>query len=479
MATTSTNLVTSLGAGSGIDIKSLAQSLVDAERTPRKDRIDAKIKQEESKISGHSALKYALSQLKTALSDFNDAKEFSSVNVSNSQSSAFSATASVSAATGRYNITVSKVAQSTRLASTAFAASDTHFNNSTAFDLKFNVGQSVKTIAVAAGKDTPADLVSTINAQTTSTGISAQLVKTSSGYNVIFSGPTGLANAMSVASAPTGLTMAATPLQTAQDAELNINGLAMTSNTNTLSDVMPGLSLELFAPTSANTPAVLDLSRQTTGIKDKLQKLVTAYNDMEDTMTLLGDRKSTDTQYGGTLAGDSLLQTVRSQVRKMLFDSVKVYPGDDSTKAALNPDVNAAWQVGISFDRYGKMTFDSAKLDSALSAHFDQVVTFFTANRNDQSVYSTLPGGMAGEAVKKLDAMLRSTGIVEEQTTAANKKITDYKEDLAKLEDRMQALLERYTKQFSAMDSLVGSMNKTRDSLKSSFDGMMAMYTNK
>ena len=479
MATTSTNLVSALGAGSGIDIKSLAEGLVEAERAPRKERIDAKIQREEARISGHSALKFALSQLKTALSAFNDAKEFSSVNIANSQSAAFSATAGVSATTGRYNITISAVAQGTRLASTTFAASDTHFNSNSGFDLQFNLGSSVKTISIAQGKDTPADVVSSVNAQTASTGISAQLVKTSGGYTMVFSGPTGSTNTMSLASAPAGLTMAATPLQTAQDAQLNINGLAITSETNTLSDVMPGLTLELFSPTTTNTSAVLDLSRQTAGIKDKIEQLVTAYNDIEDTLSVLGDRDSADEEFGGTLAGDSLLQNVRSQVRSLLFGTVTVYQGDDTTQAALNPDVNAAWQVGISFDRYGKMTFDSAKLESALSTRFDQVVTFFTANRNGQSVYSTQPGGLAGEAVKKLDAMLRSTGVVAEQTGAANKKIAQYKEDLSQLEDRMQALLNRYIKQFAAMDSLVGSMNKTRDSLKSSFEGMMAVYTNK
>lgn len=123
MATSNTNLVNALGAGSGIDIKSLAQSLVDAEKTPRKDRIDAKIKQEEGKISGQSAIKFALSQLRTALGALNDAREFNAVSVANSQSASFAATTTSGATTGRLSVTIDQVAQGTRLASQTFLTS--------------------------------------------------------------------------------------------------------------------------------------------------------------------------------------------------------------------------------------------------------------------------------------------------------------------------------------------------------------------
>ena len=476
MATTSTNLVNTLGAGSGIDIKALAQGLVDAEKTPRKDRIDAKIKAEEGKISGQSAIKFALTQLQTALGAINDAREFSSVNISNSQPNAFTATTTTGVTPGRYSVTVSAVALGSRLASDLLpnTTDSLGLSNATTFDMK--VGGVLKQIPITASDDSPAGLVSAINRASADTGISAQLVKNGSGYTMVFSGPTGLGKTLTLVNPPTALTHLTT-LQSPQDASLSINGLPLTSASNTLTDVMPGLTLELTAPTTDQVPATLDVTRQSGTIKDKLKQLVTAYNDFEDTLTTLGDPKSPDTQFGGTLAGDSLLQTVRTQIRQLIFSPVTVYKNDDSNQAALNPNVNAAWQVGVSFDRFGKMTFDETKLDKALSANFDQVVTFFTANRNDQSIYTSLTGGMAGNAYKRIDAMLRTSGIVQQQTDTANKRISTYKEELTKLDDQMQKLLERYTQQFTAMDSLVGTMNKTRDSLKSSFDGMMAVYT--
>jgi flagellar hook-associated protein 2 len=74
--------------------------------------------------------------------------------------------------------------------------------------------------------------------------------------------------------------------------------------------------------------------------------------------------------------------------------------------------------------------------------------------------------------------MLRSTGLIDAQTKSASAKIAQYKKELTQLEERMSALLERYTAQFTVMDSIVGESNSTRSNLTNSFKGLMAMYTN-
>jgi flagellar hook-associated protein 2 len=124
------------------------------------------------------------------------------------------------------------------------------------------------------------------------------------------------------------------------------------------------------------------------------------------------------------------------------------------------------------------MSLDTTKLQSALSNHFDDVVTLFSADTNNQSIYSPLPGGLAGDAVKKIDEMLRSDGTIAKQTDNTNALIERQKAQLATLEERMNKLLERYTKQFSAMDTLVSSLNSQRTSLESSLKGLAAMYNN-
>lgn len=466
MATT--NIVNTLGAGSGIDVKSLAQSLVDAEKTPKKERIDAKIAQSEAKITGYSAVKYALSQLQTAFGKLNDASDFSSIQPSNTQAAAFGVTASTTAQAGSYSIEVLQTAQAQRTASSLFADRATPLNGGTAFSLNLTVG-GVSSTPIAVTTATPAGMVSAINGA--KLGVTAQLINTGSGYNVVLTGATGAARAFSMGSDDgTGMAVAgvafATSLQTATDASFKVNGLTVSRSSNTVSDVIDGVTLDLYTATTG--AARLDLNRNTTGIKDNLNGLVTAYNDFEETLKILGDRSSEVEEFGGALAGESLLQAVRTQVRALITNNSST-PGTT---------LKAARDVGLSLDRYGKLSLDETKLDAALQNHFTEVSTLFSAGTSNKSIYSPAPAGLAGDAMKSIGKMLLSTGLIDTQSNNTTAKIAKYKEELTVLDERMEKLLNRYMTQFSVMDSIVGNSTSTREGLKSTFEGMMAAYSN-
>ena len=112
--TATTNAITALGAGSGMDVKALATSLVEAERAPRKDVIDKKISKAEGGISGYSAIKFVLDGLKTSLMDIKDQSDFESLNTRNSQSGAINITTSATASAGTHSITVNSLAKAQR-----------------------------------------------------------------------------------------------------------------------------------------------------------------------------------------------------------------------------------------------------------------------------------------------------------------------------------------------------------------------------
>jgi flagellar hook-associated protein 2 len=473
MASTSTNLISALGAGSGVDVKALAESLVEAERAPRKEIIDTKIKQTEAKISGYSALKYSLSELQTAFKKLNDTSDFNSVTAVSSQPSAVGITTNSSATAGIYNVEVSQMALATRWA-TGSIATGTTFNSGSSFDLTLTVGGTATAISVTT--PTPAGIVSAVNAQTADTGVSAQLINTGSAYKLVFTGQEGADNDFTVSSTASDLTFDSTALQTAQDAALTVNDIAITSSSNTISDALDGITLNLYTVTSSS--ARISLTQDTTAIKTNIKDLVTAYNSFADSVKILGDRASEVEEFGGALAGESLLQNIKSQVRSMITGDFTLYTDSTNLTGAVNTNVNAAWQVGLSFDRSGQLTLDEAELDTALADYPDEVITLFTADTENLSVYATSSAGLAGQAVRDIDTMLRSTGLIEEQTSNANKKLDLYKDDLLKIEERMTMLMERYMKQFSLMESIVGSSNKMRESMKSSFEGMMAAYTN-
>ena len=126
------------------------------------------------------------------------------------------------------------------------------------------------------------------------------------------------------------------------------------------------------------------------------------------------------------------------------------------------------------------MSATSTTLNSALNNNFNDVVKMFTGNQdNSLGLNANSPSGLAGDAVKQLTTLLSATGPITTQSNDLTSQNQTFQTDLSNLQTRMDALLTRYQKEFAAMNSFVGSTNAQKTSLKASFDGMMAMYTNK
>lgn len=479
-----TNFINALGAGSGIDTQQLAKDLMEATREPRKAVIDEKIAKSEARISGYGVIQFSLGELKTAFSGLNDLSDFASLQVANTQASAVGVVASPTAAAGSYQVNVTQVAQAQRTASNGFAERSTSLNGGTGFDLALSINSgSSQTIAVTT--DTPAGIVAAINGA--KLGVTAQLIQTSGDtpWKIVVTGEEGAAKSFTLGAVDGNgdpLTLAgldanddpltlgfdtlANRVQTAQNAILSVNGLTVERTTNSVSDVVDGVTFNLATVTTG--AARIDLTRDTSGITSKIENLVTAYKNFEENLKILGDRASEVEEFGGALAGDSLLQNIRAQVRSMLV----------STSSTPGSTVKAPRDVGLSFDRNGVLQFDKEKLATQLQSNFDEVAQMFSANTNNQSVFSVAPGGVAGDGVNKLDKLMRSTGLIAQQTDNATQQVDRFKADLEKLEDQMQKLLDRYTRQFSAMESIVGSSNSLRESLKGTFEGMANAYKN-
>lgn len=483
----SSAMISALGAGSGIDIKTLAEGLVEAERAPRKDRIDAKIKSTEARISGYGAMKSALSDLSAAYQALDDAREFASGVASSNQPSALAVSNTGTTTPGSYDVTVSALAKASRYVSSGFSSTSTVLADQ--LDLSFTFpNDSGQNFSISVTSATPQNIVDAINAQSSSTGISANLLYTGTNYKIMLSGQSGVANhftlsqsastngsAVTISELDTGF---ANPLQTAQDASLIVNGVSITRDSNTVEDVIPGVTLNLMAETTGS--AKIDLTPDNGNLKKKIQDLVSAYNTFNDSMKVLEDRTSKVELYGGALAGDSVLRQVKEQMRSLITSPHKIY--SDPTNPVdppLNSNVQYGWQLGLSFDRFGKLSLDNAKLDAALSDYPSEVSLYFNAGTNNKSVFSTVEGGLAGNAVRTIDETLRLTGPLQDNTKSAETQLTQTKDELTALEDRMKLLLERYMKQFSAMESLVGNANSLRDSLSSTFEGMMSAYSRK
>ncbi len=474
--------IKSLGSGSGIDIKSLANSLVEAESAPRKALIDGRITKSQATISGYAALSYVLSQLQKAFADLKDKSDFAASAVTNSQPSAISVSAGASALAGNHSVTVTSLATAQRSISAAgYASSSTLLNTdpitliSSPITLTLGGAAFPDAPTISVTDATPAGVVAAINAA--GQGLSAQLINTGDAdlpYKIMVTGATGLAKAFTVGSSAASLNLNVAPvapgspdLQTASNAVLIVNGVAITSASNTVTDAIAGSTLNLLAPTSGT--ASLNFNIDTSSVKTKLQALVTAYNDASQLLTEVSDPKSTLDTYGATLVGNSVISTIRNQMRQLVT-------ADSSTKSG---SISALRDIGISIDSKGKLAINSTALDLALKFNYSDSVTMLSGNQQDQGTFDPTAAGVAGDAFKALTTTLSSTGTLKAQSDNATKRIANYQEDLTKLEDRMTKLLARYIKQFSIMDSLVGQTNSLRTGLTSTFTGMQSIYNNR
>jgi flagellar hook-associated protein 2 len=241
-----------------------------------------------------------------------------------------------------------------------------------------------------------------------------------------------------------------------------------------LSDAITGVTLNLKSTTpggASPVPASLDIGLDTSSLKTKMTDMVSSFNDTWDLLNQVSDPKSTLATYGATLVGDSVVRNVKQQVRAM-------FQGNSSTPGTT---VSSFWQMGIKIDEKGTMTFDSATLDSSMQDNYTDVVKSLTGNYDNLSTFSSAPAGFAGDAVRRLTRLLDTSqngGPITSASESANTQNTKYQAELTRLQTRMDALLVRYQKQLASMDSLVGSTNARKTSLKSTFEGMMSVYTN-
>jgi len=583
-------IISSLGTGSGVDVNSLAQNLVDAEKTPQANAINAKISKNDSKVAGFSAISYVLGNLNTAFSALKSRSALDAVTATSTDNTSFTITSGTNskyAPVGTHNIVVGTIAKAQQNISSRFGSATDSINGGGAMSVSVTVGtKPASTVQLPAGMDTPQDMVDAIN--NSNTGVTAQLVDTGDGsatpFQIVFSGPTGASNNFSISlgsptgtlagntltsnsfadpassinagqgmnlslavgsgspvcvsvptgqdtpqglvaaintdanakaagftatlvnrndgsanpyqivlSGPTGntsaISMSATDgggnaipglnmtggisvvsLQRASNAQLTMDGVSYTRASNNITDVLPGLTLNLQLPST--NPATVTVTRDTSAITTNVNSLVSAYNDAMSMINVVSDPKSTVTTYGATLVGDSTVRMIKQQLRSMITSTTSAY--------GANPNsVTALWQLGVSIDQTGVMSVDTTKLNSALSSNFSDVVTALTNNSENSFNLPGAKAGIAGDASATITDWLSSTGLIKRQTDNAATQNTKYQSDLDALNTRMDALLKRYQTQFAAMDSLVGSVNSQKTSLKSSFDGMMAMYTNK
>ena len=206
-STAASTILTTLGAGSGIDIFKMSRDLTDVEKLPKQEKINEKIEASTAQVSAYGLVKYQLEVLKLSFEGLNDANEMATNNASSTNATAVSfSSLDGTAQVGSYDVTVSSLANGQQSKSTEYSSATQQLNSGSAFNITLGVGptggtQVNTTIAVAT--DTPQGVVNAINAG--DYGVTATLVDTgTAGTNqrIILSGSSGTAKAFTLSSTP-------------------------------------------------------------------------------------------------------------------------------------------------------------------------------------------------------------------------------------------------------------------------------------
>lgn len=472
------NILSSLTNGSGIDIQKLARDLADVEKNPREERLLASKSLEESKISAFAVLKFNVEQLITQFNQLNDADELSeaSVRLSDSPSINVIATDGLAIA-GQHEIAVASLATTQRNFSNQYGASDLSLNGGSAFSITHTSSSgTATTINVAAGNDTPQGVAAAINSA--GLGVTAVLVKESSDnsqYRIVLQSASGSDSGFTVSSdladadlgfhdslngnsISSGGIVAA---QLASDASVTVNGLAVTRSSNLITDVIPGISFNLTGVHSGSASDQIFVTNDASTLKEKLKSLVRTYNDVQFALTELSSSESENDELSGALRRDlAAIRTVRETIHEAI------------TKTSSTPSgsISALRDVGVTLTKDGQIELDETKFDAQMSTNYSDIQNMLAAGTTGQSRFDDQPQGLAMDAILKLEELTdQFSGVLATRTNTSNVRLKDIEQDLVALTERTEIIYQRYLVQFTAMETLVSQLNNTRESLTDSW----------
>lgn len=359
--------ISSLGIGSGVLSSDLVDQLVAAERKPTEQRLDFNQKRTEALISAYGTLRSAVTELRLPMRQLSAPDNLKAFAATSSNDDVVVTLDSAKASTGSYTVQVDSLAQSQSLASNTYADKD-----STAVgtgSLTLTVGDQSKTITLDSSNNTLQGLASAIN--DAGVGVSAGVIDTGNGFRLVMSSEeTGLANAIQISTSGADANLAQfesdlTETVAAKDATVQVNGIVISRPTNTIANVIDGLTFELKAEGVTSTVKV---DQDTSAVADRVQSFVDKFNGLQQVIKGLAGFNAESGQ-GGLLSGDSTVRNIQSQLRNIL---TRVVPGLESSAVRTLGDVG----ITTNFEN-GELELDRAKFTSVLESNPDDVTALF------------------------------------------------------------------------------------------------------
>ncbi|KZN32994.1 flagellar filament capping protein FliD [Pseudoalteromonas luteoviolacea] len=458
-------LITSAGVGSGLNLESIIKASVDAENVPK---LQAFARKEESlkvELSAIGEVKSAISKLNDTVEKLADINNFNKrvANIKQPTSGdIISVTPTSNISVGTFDIAVTQLAQGSRAVSAngAFASSDAVVSASGG-TLSFAAGSKNFDLTVTAGM-TLSQLRDAINASDSNFGVTANIVNTGDaavgsklvltssesgdGNDLVITSDTSELDAIETydaATNPTGGMTIATE-DKAQNAKITVDGLEVTSATNTFKDAVQDMTITAKAlsvqdaTTLKYETAELNVEYDRESVNVLIDEFISNYNNLIGNIGF-------QTRIGRPLNGDASMRSL-----------------DDQLVTALSKPLTDAgpftsiFDIGLGIDKEGYLEKSTLvrSLNDAMDTNFDDIGTAFAG-----------PNGVAKELESLLGNYVDSGGIIKERETSLNGQLDDLEDDVLNHEYRMASFEERLRKQYAGLDVLIAQMQQTQSYL--------------
>ena len=459
--------ISSIGIGSGLDIESVITQLVAVERAPVT-KLQTEATSLQTKLSTYGKLQSGMAALRDAASALTRPSTWNATVGASSDTTSVAVTTSASTLPGSYSIEVQRLASVQSNATGVYASADalvgegtlhielgTWGAGQTSFTPK--AGATAVDITVGPPAESLAQLRDKINAS--NSGVVASVLTDASGARLVLrSAATGEANGFRVgvsdndgnnvdgiglsalAFDPSAGILTMAQALAAANAAASLNGLPIASESNTLSNVLDGMTLTLGKVTTA--PVLVEAKSDKESIRKALDGFVTAYNDLNK---LVAEQTKYDaaSKTAGVLQGDSAAVSIRSQMRSLL--------GSSSGASAM---FTRLAEVGFDVQTDGSIKLDETKLANGL-ANLGEMKKLFS----NSDLLTPANNGIATQLRAMADQVLGIEGSISTRTEGLRKRIDLNQDRQELLEDRIAMMEKRLRAQYTALDRQMASLN--------------------
>jgi flagellar hook-associated protein 2 len=393
--------ISSPGIGSGLDVNGIVTKLMALEQQPIT-VLDQKEASLQGKLSSYGSVSGALSAFQSTMAGMSYLSTFQAYSATPVDSTILSAAASSLAAPGNYSVTVGSLAQAQSIMTSGQAATNSAIAaaaSTTTLSFQFgtisggtapvngvgtysgatftqDASQATGTVTITDSNNSLQGIRDAINAA--NLGVNATIVSDGGAtpyHLVLTSKTTGATSSMKIsvsgdAALATLLaydpaaTQNLTQTQAGQNATGTVNGLAISSATNIVSNAIQGVTLNFGKLGSTN----LNVARNTDSAQSSVQAFVKAYNDLGSTLAKMM-AYDPNTKKGGPMQGDVTVLGIQDRLRSLL----------NTTITGLGGSLTSLSQIGVSFQLDGSLALDTSKLKTALTNNFTDVAGLFAA----------------------------------------------------------------------------------------------------